>query len=185
MTAYLDGQLLVAMPQMDDKRFKETVILVCSHDGTSAMGVILNQKRKDLYLKDLAEQVGIGTPRFNTDIPIYNGGPVEQSRGIVIHSSEHMLPDSMDINRNMAMTSNIKILSEIAGGVGPEDFIIALGHASWTEGQLEQELHDNVWLTLPYEPELIFDNHADDIWASCFNHLGIATAHLSATAGHA
>ena len=109
MTAYLDGQLLVAMPQMDDKRFKQTVLLVCSHDADAAMGVVLNQQREDLYLKDLAEQVGIGTPRFNANIPIYRGGPVEQSRGIVIHSNEHMLPDSLPISHHMAMTSNIKI----------------------------------------------------------------------------
>lgn len=185
MTAYLDGQLLVAMPQMDDKRFKQTVLLVCSHDADAAMGVVLNQQREDLYLKDLAEQVGIGTPRFNANIPIYRGGPVEQSRGIVIHSNEHMLPDSLPISHHMAMTSNIKILSEIAGGVGPNDYIIALGHASWTAGQLEQELHDNVWLTLPYEADLIFDNDSGDIWTSCFNRLGITAAHLSATAGHA
>ena len=185
MSAFLTGQLLVAMPQMDDKRFRQTVLLICSHDENAAMGVIVNQPREDLHLSDLAEQLGIGTPRFNALDPIYNGGPMEQSRGIVIHSSEHMLPDSLTITPEMGMTSNIKILSEIANGYGPSDYLIALGHASWTSGQLERELHDNVWLTMPYEADLVFDQQVNEIWSSCFSRLGIATAHLSPVAGNA
>jgi putative transcriptional regulator len=185
MSAFLTGQLLVAMPQMDDKRFRHTVLLICSHDENAAMGVIVNQPREDLHLSDLAEQLGIGTPRFNALDPIYNGGPMEQSRGIVIHSSEHMLPDSLTITPDMGMTSNIKILSEIANGYGPSDYLIALGHASWTGGQLERELHDNVWLTMPYEADLVFDQQVNEIWSSCFSRLGIATAHLSPVAGNA
>ena len=185
MSDYLTGQLLVAMPQMDDKRFQHTVLLVCQHDSESAMGVILNQHRANLQLDDLTEQVGIGTPRFNADEPIYYGGPIEETRGIVIHSSDHILPDSIIISRDMAMTSNIKILSEISNGIGPNQYIIALGHASWTAGQLDQELRDNAWLTMPYDADLIFDNKSDDIWGACFNSLGIARGHLSISAGHA
>ncbi len=185
MPGYLTGQLLIAMPQMDDSRFQHTVLLVCQHDSNSAMGVVLNQHRDGIMMDDLSEQVGIGTPRFNRDEPIYYGGPVEQSRGIVVHSSDHILPDSVIISADMAMTSNIKILSEIANGIGPTQFIIALGHASWTAGQLDQELRDNIWLTMPYDADLIFANKADDIWGECFSSLGIARGHLSISAGHA
>ena len=185
MSGYLTGQLLVAMPQMDDTRFQHTVLLVCQHDSASAMGVVLNQQRDGLMLDELTEQVGIGTPRFNRDEPIYYGGPVEQSRGIVIHSSDHILPDSIIISADMAMTSNIKILSEIANGLGPNQYIVALGHASWSAGQLDQELRDNVWLTMPYDADLIFANKSQDIWSACFSSLGIARSHLSARAGRA
>ena len=185
MTSFLNGQLLIAMPQMDDERFQHSVVLVCSHDEKQAMGVVVNKRHQKLRLADVAEQIGIGTPRFYADHPIYNGGPMETSRGIVVHSAEHILPDTTMINNEMAMTSNIKVLSEIANGVGPDEFIITLGHASWTAGQLEQELMDNVWLTMPYEPDLIFDQDADAIWGACFTHLGISMVHMSGTAGHA
>ena len=185
MSAYLTGQLLIAMPLMDDKRFKNSVILICSHDEEGATGIIVNQMREDIHLHDLTEQLALGAPRFNENAPIYLGGPVDQSRGIVIHSSDHMLPDSISIGHAMAMTSNIKILSEIADGVGPADYLIALGHASWTEGQLEQELMDNVWLTLPYPGDLVFKTEQDQIWSACFSRLGITPTHLSTVAGHA
>ncbi|MCE2516288.1 MAG: YqgE/AlgH family protein [Alphaproteobacteria bacterium] len=185
MPGFLNGQLLIAMPQMDDKRFQNTVLLICSHDSTQAMGVVLNQRHNDLELSELAQQVGIGEPRFNANEPIHIGGPVEPSRGIVVHSSEHVLPDTTPINHDMAMTANIKVLSEIINGVGPNDFIIALGHASWTAGQLEKELRDNIWLTMPYESDLIFDHSPEEIWGACFTRLGISAGHLSTTAGHA
>jgi putative transcriptional regulator len=185
MSGYLTGQLLIAMPQMDDTRFRHTVLLVCQHDDKSAMGVILNLRRDNVQLGDLSEQLGIGVPRFNSDEPIYNGGPVEQTRGVVVHSSDHMLPDSVSITNDMAMTSNIKILSEIANGIGPNQFIIALGHASWSAGQLDRELRDNIWLTMPYDADLIFANRSDDIWGACFSSLGISRGHLSTNAGHA
>jgi putative transcriptional regulator len=185
MTGYLTGQLLIAMPQMDDTRFRHTVLLVCQHDSKSAMGVILNQRREGVELADLSKQLEMGTPRFNCHEPIYNGGPVEQTRGVVVHSGDHILPDSVIISPDMAMTSNIKILSEISDGIGPNQFIIALGHASWTAGQLDQELRDNIWLTMPYDADLIFSNSSDDIWGACFNSLGISRWNLSANAGHA
>ncbi len=185
MSGYLIGQLLVAMPQMEDSRFQESVLLVCKHDKEGAMGITLNRPRDDLQFESLMKQVKIAQPRFNTAAPIYDGGPVEQTRGTVIHSTDHMLPGSISITNDMAMTSNTNILREIAEGNAPNKFIITLGHASWEKGQLEQELKNNVWLTLPYEQSLIFNTDFEDMWGSCFTHLGISTAQLSATAGHA
>ncbi|MGC6484520.1 MAG: YqgE/AlgH family protein [Candidatus Puniceispirillales bacterium] len=185
MAHFLTGQFLIAMPQMDDPRFSNTVIFICSHDEDAAMGVVINQAMEDLYLDSLAEQIGIGTPRFWGDTPVFNGGPMEQSRGLVIHSSDHMLPDSITINDRMAMTSNIKIINEIANGYGPQDFIVALGHASWTSGQLEREIRNNVWLTLPFQQDLIFNDRIDQTWMNCFSRLGISTSQMSPYYGHA
>ncbi|MGU9961542.1 MAG: YqgE/AlgH family protein [Candidatus Puniceispirillales bacterium WSBS_2018_MAG_OTU23] len=185
MSSFLNGQILIAMPQMDDPRFQGGVILVCSHDADHAVGIVVNKLFNTLKLADLADQIDIGTPRFHGRAPIYNGGPVEPTRGMVIHSSDHHLPDTKPINGDMAMTTNVKILNEIANNVGPSDFIIALGHASWTAGQLEKELLDNVWLTMEYEQGLIFDAPPESIWNACFNRLGISVGNISAVAGHA
>ena len=185
MAHYLTGQFLIAMPQMDDSRFRNAVIFMCSHDDDAAMGVVINQAMDGLYLDSLAEQIGIGTPRFWGETPVFNGGPVEPSRGLVIHSSEHVLPDSITISDRMAMTSNIKIINEIANGHGPQDFLVTLGHASWTAGQLEQEIRNNVWLTMPFQRDLLFSDKIDTIWPSCYSRLGISAAHISPFYGHA
>ena len=185
MANYLAGQLLVAMPQMDDDRFRNTVLLVCKHDGESAMGLVINRPMDNLHLDQMAEQIGVGTPRFFGDTPIFNGGPVEQSRGMVLHTADHVLPGSININDRVAMTSNIKIISEISNGCGPSDFLITLGHASWSAGQLERELRGNVWLTMPFEQDIIFGQEMDSTWASCYNRLGASAASISPVSGNA
>ena len=185
MANYLTGQFLIAMPQMDDSRFRNAVIFMCSHDENAAMGVVINHTIDGLHLDGLAEQIGIGTPRFQGETPVFNGGPVEQSRGMVIHSSEHVLPDSISITNRMAMTSNIKIINEIANGHGPRDFLVILGHASWSGGQLEKEIRNNVWLTMPFQRDLLFSDKADTIWHSCYARLGISALHISPVCGHA
>ena len=185
MSDYLNGQLLVAMPQMDDKSFKQSVVMLCSHDDDSAMGVVINHPMEGLKLKGLAKQIGITTPRTLGETPVFVGGPVEPSRGMVLHTTEHMLPDSINVNDRIAMTSNVKIINEIVNGHGPNDFIITLGHAEWAAGQLEDEIKSNVWLTMPFEEDLIFDKKNDSVWATCYARMGISAAHISPVIGNA
>ena len=185
MSNYLAGQMLVAMPQMDDKRFRNTVLVICKHDSESAMGLVVNRQMDNLQLDQMAEQIGVGTPRFFGDTPIHYGGPVEQSRGMVLHTSDHVLPGSITINDRVAMTSNVKIISEISNGCGPTDFIITLGHASWSPGQLERELRGNIWLTMPFEKDIIFNPEKESTWSSCFNRLGFTSASISPYSGNA
>ena len=182
---YLAGQMLVAMPQMDDARFRNTVLVICKHDRDSAMGLVVNRPMDNLHLNQMAEQIGVGTPRFFGDTPIFNGGPVEQSRGMVLHSSDHVLPGSININERVAMTSNVKIITEISNGCGPEDFIITLGHASWSPGQLERELRGNVWLTMPFEEDIIFSQEMEATWSTCYRRLGFSAANISPYSGNA
>ena len=185
MSNYLSGQILIAAPQMDDPRFHNTVLLICRHDASSAMGFILNKQAEGLSLNDLAEQVGLGTPRFCGDTPVHYGGPVETSRGMVLHSPDHVLPESEMVGDVAAITTNVRIISEIANGCGPNDFIIALGHAGWSAGQLEQELKGSCWITMPYVEDLVFGCLSDNLWSDCYNRLGIATEHISSSVGHA
>ena len=185
MPCYLTGQLLIAMPQMNDQRFRNTVILICEHDENHAMGVVVNKPKQNLTLDDIAEQAGISPPKFYGNDLVYEGGPVTPTKGIVIHSTDHHLSGTKNINDTVAFTKNVKMLTEITNGNGPQNFIVTLGHAGWSKAQLESEIHDNVWLTMPCEDRLIFDQPHDQIWESCFTHLGIKASALSAVAGHA
>jgi putative transcriptional regulator len=179
------GQLLIASPQMDDPRFVNAVILICHHDETSAMGLIINHKADGMDLDELSKQLGTGTPRFGGDTPVHYGGPVEPSRGMVLHSSDHVLPETVMVSNEVAMTANIRIISEITNGYGPSEFIIALGHASWAAGQLENELKSNAWIIMPYAHDLVFSCLNRDQWQDCYSRLGIATEHMSSSVGHA
>ena len=183
MTKSLAGQLLVASPQIDDSRFRNAVILVCEHDRSKAMGLIVNRQVDGLDLATMSKHLGIAKPRFHSDAPIYMGGPVESSRGIVLHSTDHVLPESVMIADVAALTAHIRIVTEIAKGQGPSDFIIALGHANWGAQQLEHELKNNVWLTMPYAHDLVFAD--GDPWHECYARLGIAVPHFSGQIGTA
>ena len=90
----LQGQLLIASPHMEDPRFKHSVILMCQHDDKAAMGVVINRQSNQINLSQLCKTLEMGTPRFCGDQPVFIGGPVENGRGFVLHSQDHMRPES-------------------------------------------------------------------------------------------
>ena len=117
MHAFLQGQLLVASPHIGDERFEKTVILMCHHDPESAMGLVINKPASSLNLGDLYEKLDIGAPRFCASDPVHIGGPVDGNRGFVLHSQDHMLPESMTITHEIGLTASIDILRDITEGV--------------------------------------------------------------------
>ena len=179
------GQLLVAMPQIEDGRFKQAVILMCQHDDQAAMGVVINKPHQKLDLNGLREKLSLSQAQFDGNMPIYAGGPVEAGRGFVVHSVDQMLPDSLPVGRDLALSFQVSIIDEIASGTGPMQHRIMLGYAGWDEGQLEEELKDGVWFHLEASPELIFDTPPELLWQSCFAAKGFNAASLSPEAGSA
>ena len=184
-TVSLQGQLLIASPHIDDSRFQRSVIMMCQHDQSSAMGVVINHRSDELDIAQLCETLEIGTPRFHGDQPVHIGGPVDGSRGFVLHSQDHMLPDSLPVTRDIGLTANIEILRDITDGIGPSQSIVSLGCAGWGAGQLEQEITENVWLSLPASPELVFETKRPDLWQQSFDMLGIDPAYYAGASGNA
>lgn len=176
---------MIAAPQMLDERFKKAVILICQHDNESAMGFVINHPSNQLNLGALYETLDIGTPRFCAEQPIFIGGPVDGNRGFVVHSQDHMLPESSPITHEIGLTSSIHILKDISNGTGPVHSIISLGCAGWGAGQLDAEIAANAWLTLPASHDLVFDCNADDVWGESYATLGINPAHYANMAGNA
>lgn len=181
----LQGQLLVASPNIGDERFEKTVILMCHHDTASAMGLVINRPASSLNLGDLYEKLDIGAPRFCAGNPVNIGGPVDGNRGFVLHSQDHMLPESMPITHEIGLTASVDILRDITEGVGPLQSIVSLGCAGWSAGQLDQEMAENVWLNLPASPELVFDHDRSTLWQHSFTALGIDPGFFAGTAGRA
>ena len=190
---FLDGQLLVAMPTMGDERFARTVIYLCAHSAEGAMGIVVNKPAADLNFPDLLVQLDIipdgeriRLPRRVGTMPVLMGGPVETSRGFVLHSPDFFIDQStLPIDEGVCLTATVDILRAIAKGEGPTEAVLALGYAGWSEGQLESEIQANGWLHCPADPGLIFDGALDLKYDIALRKIGIDPAMLSSEAGHA
>ena len=181
----LQGHLLVAHPKIDDGRFSKAVIVMCQHDNQSAMGVVINHRAARMNLGKLYETLDFGAPRFCADQPVHLGGPVESNRGFVLHTQDHMLPESVSVNHEIGLTSSVEILRDITNGTGTAHSIVSLGCAGWHAGQLENELAASVWLSLPAESDLVFRDDTHDIWRDAYRTLGIDPAHFVSDTGSA
>jgi putative transcriptional regulator len=192
-SGYLDGQVLLAMPGMADERFARAVIYVCAHSAEGAMGIVLNRPANDLSFPDLLVQLEIVPEVQRIHLPqkvgrmqVLIGGPVETSRGFVLHSPDfHIEQSTLPIDDEVCLTATIDILRAIARGEGPENAVLALGYAGWSAGQLESEIQANGWLNCPADPELIFNSSIDAKYELALRKIGVDPAMLSMEAGHA
>ena len=182
---YLSGQLLVAMPGMEDPRFVKTVIYMCAHNEDGAMGLVINRAIELLTFPDLLEQLGIETVDPDARINIQFGGPVESGRGFVLHSSDYSQDVTMVVDNDVALTATIDILKAIAVGDGPRQRLLALGYSGWGPGQLDAEIKRNGWLHVDADKELVFGLDLDGKWERAIRKIGIDPRMLSGEAGHA
>lgn len=188
---YLNNQFLVAMPSMRDDRFARSVIYICAHSEEGAMGLMINQIQPMLF-PDLLVQIGlineqeaIRLPRTTREFAILNGGPVDRSRGFVLHSDDYMVESSLPVAEDVCLTATVDILRAISAGRGPRQALMALGYSGWGAGQLEREIAENGWLTCPASLELLFDPDVGHKYDRILASLGVDLAHLSTAAGHA
>ncbi|HYD06378.1 MAG TPA: YqgE/AlgH family protein [Reyranella sp.] len=170
--ATLVGRFLVAAPSMPDERFQKSVVLICKHDGDGALGIIVNNKVEDLPLGQVYKQLGIEAPKVANLQPVLFGGPVEPSRGLVLHSSDYKRGETLLIEGGMALTASLEILKDMAGGGGPKQAWLALGHSGWSPGQLDRELQDNTWLVVDGDAALVFDADLEAKWQRALDLLG-------------
>lgn len=190
---YLDGQMLIAMPSMQDDRFSRTVIYVCAHSTEGAMGIVVNQPAPHINFPDLLVQLEvipasdmIQLPTRAETVRVLKGGPVETGRGFVLHSADFFIEDStLPIDDGVCLTATLDILKAIANGSGPASAVLALGYAGWAAGQLETEIQGNGWLHCPADPDLIFGGNTETKYDRALRKIGINPAMLSSEAGHA
>lgn len=190
---HLQGQLLIAMPDMSDPRFKRCVVQLCAHSDDGAMGLIINNRLDDLNLGELFEQIELASADdevpvsdANAGRPVYNGGPVDTHRGFVLHSPDYYSEDaSLKVTETVCLTATPDVLNAIAIGEGPLSSLVALGYAGWSPGQLEAELGANVWLNCPSDPSIVFAQDDADKYALAMAKIGIDPSHLVSAAGRA
>ena len=149
------------------------------------MGFIINQPMQHISLFGVLQHFKLEMEEGMADQPVHFGGPIDTARGYVLHSAEYKSDGTMPINTALSITSSIDVLRDSALGKGPAQKLLALGHAGWGAGQLEQELQANSWITVPATEELLFGDHPMDKWLLSNKSLGVDPYRISDVAGHA
>ena len=191
---HLANQFLIAMPGMVDENFAGSVIYLCDPSSTGAMGLVIN-KPTDVDLATVFDKVDLKLEiQTKATEPVYFGGPVQTDRGFVLHEQKQgeqttHYNSSLRIPGGLAMTTSKDVLEEVAAGHGPSRFLMTLGYAGWSAGQLEDEIARNGWLNVPAPTEemahIIFDTPDEYKYQNVLGLLGIDLGFLSSDAGHA
>src|ERR1700722_2640957 len=184
----LTGQLLVAMPQMQDPPFARSVVYLCAHsEEAGAMGLVINKTIDALTIEELYAHLKIEPARqgANRPRPVHFGGPVDPGRGFVLHSADYREDGTLGIGEEFAMTATLDILRAMGKGEGPRQSLLALGYAGWAPGQLDAEIQANGWLSVDADAEIVFEEADDSKWQRALAKLGVSPSMLSTDAGHA
>ena len=181
----LKNHVLLAMPGLEDPTFSDSVVYICEHSVDGAMGLIINHQL-DIPAKAIFDQLEV---QYNDDCGkslIFDGGPVQRDRGFILHKTcDQQWESTVSIAEDISLTASKDILTDIAVGNGPENALITLGYSSWEPGQLEEELTQNSWLTIPADSAIIFDTDCAKRAGAAASSIGVNIDMLSLDAGHA
>lgn len=178
------NQFLVAMPGLEDANFDHSVTLMCEHNGEGAIGLVINRPT-DLRLGEMLDQMGMEHTALGEDPQVFWGGPVQPERGFVVHRQPGNWESSLQLDRELHITTSRDILRAIGLGEGPKDYFVVLGYAGWGEGQLETEILRNSWLNTPASTQILFRTPARDRWKEATRLIGVDVTQLSNDVGHA
>ena len=182
----LENQFLLAMPQLDGSYFADTVTYLWKHNNEGALGIVIN-KPLQVSLADIFDELEItydSKENRTNQHPVLSGGPVEKDKGFIIYDSQSEWESSIRITSEIKVCTSKTILQDIALGKGPQNYLIALGCAGWEAGQLEKEIKENSWLTVPAIPELIFSQDHSSKLTKAAGTLGVDIRQLPQEAGH-
>lgn len=181
----LTDHFLIAMPAMEDHHFSKTLVYVAEHNDQGALGIIVNRPI-DMSLATLLEKIDVpcvsGIP---LNLPVLFGGPVQTDRGFVLHRPVGEWQSTLTVSREIGLTTSRDVLQSVAREGRPHEIIVTLGYSGWGAGQLEYELSQNAWLTVPADPRILFELPYEERLPSAMEILGIDFAKLAGQAGHA
>jgi len=181
----LTDHFLIAMPAMEDPYFAKSLIYIAEHNDQGALGIIVNRP-VDMSLATLLEKIDVPVEALDLGkLPVFFGGPVQTDRGFVLHRPVGAWQSTLTINPDVGLTSSRDILQSVASAGEPHNVLVSLGYSGWASGQLEHELTQNAWLTVPADSHILFDLPFEERLPSAMEKLGIDFSNLSAKAGHA
>lgn len=161
----LAGKFLIALPALSDSEsFAHSVVYVCSHSQNGAMGLIINKRLNEFTFSDLMFQLPIKNYERLNEVMLYNGGPLEKVRGMVLHSDDYVKEGTIVVGNGVAVSSTAEIISDIAFNRGPQNKLVALGYSFWQPRQLEAEIYENYWLVTDSDREILFNTADEEKW---------------------
>ncbi|AKC60415.1 YqgE/AlgH family protein [Blochmannia endosymbiont of Camponotus (Colobopsis) obliquus] len=185
----LQNHFLIAMPSLQDPLFKHAVIYICEHNNDGAMGIIINKPVEKFTIENILNNLKIKPtnrdPSIKLDKPIFSGGPLADDRGFILHTPCKGFGSSIDISPHMMITTSKDVLETLGTTAQPENVLIALGYSGWIQGQLEQELLQNTWLTVPANKEILFNTPIAARWIEAAKILGVNIHNITNQPGHA
>jgi putative transcriptional regulator len=189
----LSNHFLIAMPGLKSPDFFQSVVYICEHNANGAIGLVINHPINITLSKlfsqmDLTYDAAVDSSLHSTPIdstPLFAGGPVHTEHGFVLHSSEKSWESTFNTSDDIGITASKDILEDMAHNRGPAKFLVALGYAGWSAGQLEHEMGANSWLTVPADKHIIFDTPTEQRWTAAALPLGVDMNLMTNQAGHA
>ena len=164
---------LVATKKMTDPRFKNTVIIMLENDEKGAWGIVINKPLTSIPLGSLIYKSRDATNKqkelYNVKIPVYWGGPVNESKILILHSQEYKNETTINF-QNISISSDYNILFEIANNKGPKKNLVIVGFSSWGEGQLEGEMEKEGWTLSEINLNLIFEMDNAEKWLNAIKN---------------
>lgn len=181
----LSHHFLIAMPAMTDPVFAKTLTYICEHNEQGALGIVVNRPIS-MTLGQLFEQINVPLKSEELkQLPVHFGGPVQTERGFVLHEPTGSWQSTLNIKDRVGMTTSKDILEAVGLGNGPKNILVTLGYAGWAQGQLEHELSENAWLSVPASEQILFELPAEERLPAAMALLGVDYATLSGESGHA
>lgn len=181
----LTHHFLIAMPAMQGGFFAGTLTYVCEHNENGALGIVVNRPLS-LTMEEMFSQINIPLNQASLKkMPVHFGGPVQTERGFVLHDTPGDWQSTLHINDKLSLTTSKDILEAVGAGHGPRNLLITLGYAGWDQGQLEHEMTENTWLTVPASEHILFDLPPEERLPAAMALLGVNYASLAEQAGHA
>ncbi|NTS77836.1 YqgE/AlgH family protein [Catenovulum sp. SM1970] len=182
----LQNHFLIATSALKDGYFERSVTYICEHNEDGAMGLVINQPL-EISVPELLKKIEIPTEDkvFEKRAPVYAGGPLSTEKGFVLHRTELGWRQSVNLSKNIMLTTSKDILEQMGTDLGPKDYLLTLGYAGWSAGQLEEELKENAWLTLAANEAIMFDTPIHMRWEAATALLGFNPWQLTSEIGHA
>ncbi|MGE4071200.1 MAG: YqgE/AlgH family protein [Lysobacterales bacterium] len=184
-SSYLANHLLIAMPGLDDPNFSRGVTFLCQHNADGALGIVVN-RLSNYRLGEVLEQMEIATEDARlAQMPVYAGGPVQMDRGFVVHEPGESYDSTFKVSDELCVTTSRDVLAAMAAGRGPRRALVALGYAGWGAGQLENEIKENSWLSVPSSASILFETPLEARWLAAAQLAGVDMRLLTDYVGHA
>ncbi len=161
---------LIAVPQLQDPNFRQSVVLLLEQSLEGTLGVVINRE-SPLLLKDLCRDHDIpysGDPEKR----VRRGGPVQPEQGLVIYGAEHEDPEGRLVADDVHVSASTSTLTRLCG-LATSRFQCYAGYAGWGPGQLEREIQEGSWILRPVDPRLVFDRSPEEVWIRSLRDIGL------------